>query len=123
MANVQRSEEDGAQLMHFVVLATDRPGSVELRERTRPMHRRYLRSPGEHRVRVLLAGPTLQTSDQTMNGTLLVVEAGSREEVARFIAQDPYTQAGLFEQVDIRLWKCGLGHYQASDETVVPVSD
>jgi hypothetical protein len=45
-------------IMQFAVLATDRAGRVELRERTRAQHRCYLRNPGRHAVRVLLAGPT-----------------------------------------------------------------
>jgi uncharacterized protein YciI len=44
-----------------------------------------------------------------MNGTLLVVEAGSIEEVCAFLADDPYVQAGLFEALEVRPWRCGIG--------------
>lgn len=99
--------------MQFVVLATDKPGHVELRERTRPEHRRYLRSHGVPAVHVLLAGPTLDRAGNQMNGTLLVVEAICLEDVSTFIAADPYSKAGLFAHIDIRPWRCGLGEIHA----------
>lgn len=95
--------------MQFVVLATDKPGCVALREETRPEHRVYLRKGGGRDTRVLLAGPTLDADGDRMNGTLLIVEAGSIDDVARFVAEDPYSKAGLFAHVDIRPWQRGLG--------------
>jgi uncharacterized protein YciI len=99
-------------MMQFAVLATDRPGHIDLRERTRPQHRLYLRNPGTHEVRVLLAGPTMDADGNHMNGTLMVVEAKSVEAVSGFVADDPYAKAGLFERIEIRPWKCGLGAIQ-----------
>lgn len=98
--------------MQFVVFATDKQGMIGLRECTRPQHRIYLRNPGGHDVRVLLAGPTLERIGTQMNGTLLVIEAASVEAVSRFVAEDPYAKAGLFEHVEIRPWICGLGAIQ-----------
>lgn len=95
--------------MQFVVFATDKPGSIELRKRTRPEHRSHLRNDAAHAVRVLLAGPTLDPSSAQMNGTLLVVEADSIDAVILFVDADPYSKVGLFEQVHIRPWSCGLG--------------
>ena len=100
--------------MQFVVLATDKPGSLALRERTRAEHRLHLRNGDPHRVRVLLAGPTFEQSGQRMNGTLLVVEAEAIDAVSRFVADDPYVRAGLFERIDIRPWHCGLGGIEAA---------
>lgn len=100
---------------HFMVLATDRPDATELRTRTRPQHRLYLRTHEAHSVQVLLAGPTFGPSGTEMNGTLLVVDAASVQDVLKFIADDPYSSAGLFAQVDVRPWVCGLGTYAAED--------
>lgn len=102
--------------MQFVVLATDKPGYAEVRERTRPEHRRYLRNHGAPAVQVLLAGPTLDRAGDQMNGTLLVVEAICLEDVSAFIAADPYSKAGLFEHIDIRPWRCGLGAIQTEQQ-------
>lgn len=94
--------------MHFVVFATDRAGCLAVREAARPAHRAYLRSLNKYSVRVVLAGPTFSNSGTGMNGTMLVLDADSIQEVADFVAGDPYSKAGLFEKIDIRMWLCGL---------------
>jgi hypothetical protein len=92
----------------FAVFATDRPGTAVLRERLRPEHRAWLRSPVGHAVIVQLGGPTLDAAGN-MNGTLLVVRAADLAAVQRFMAEDPYSRNGLFERVEIRPWHWSLG--------------
>lgn len=43
-----------------------------------------------------------------MNGTLLIVEADDIERVRAFVADDPYSRAGLFRAVDVRPWTGGM---------------
>lgn len=93
----------------FAVFATDKPGQLEVRERIRPAHRQYLRNPAPHPVVVRLGGPTLDQFDGDMNGTLLVIQAASIEDVQAFLADDPYSQAQIFERVEVRPWNWGLG--------------
>ncbi|ATE61648.1 YciI family protein [Thauera sinica] len=95
--------------MYFLVLGTDAPGKSDVRLRTRPQHRAYLRDPDGHPVKVHLGGPTLSADGETMNGTLLVVEAGDIGDVDRFVADDPYSRAGLFARVEVRPWAWSLG--------------
>lgn len=95
--------------MLYAVWATDRPGMLAERERVREAHRARLRSPAPHEVSVVLAGPLLGGPGQAMDGTLLVVEAASADAVRRFVADDPYVAAGVYDRVDIRPWRCGLG--------------
>ena len=95
---------------YFAVFATDRPGSGALRAEIRERHRRYLRTPDGHDVVVRLGGPTLEEASGDMNGTLLVVEAASIDAVRAFVADDPYSRAGLFAAVEIRPWRWGLGN-------------
>jgi len=95
--------------MQFVVWANDHPGSLAQRQQVREAHRARLRDPAPHRVQVLLAGPTLDAVADTMNGTLLVVEAATLDEVQAFVADDPYVQHGVYERVEIRPWRCGIG--------------
>ncbi len=94
--------------MFFLVLATDKPGMLQVRTEVRPIHRAYLRNP-HHPVKVHLGGPTLTTRGDTMNGTLLVVEACDIATVSEFVADDPYSQAGVFQSVEIRPWAWTLG--------------
>ncbi|KKX58727.1 MULTISPECIES: YciI family protein [Pseudomonas] len=94
----------------FAVFATDHPQSQALRQRLRPSHQAHLRATDTHRVVVRLGGPTLDDAGAAMNGTLLVIEAGSLAEVEAFIEDDPYVQAGLFASIQIRPWHWSLGN-------------
>ena len=105
----------------FAVWASDRDGALALRQQARPAHRIRLREPGEHRVRVVLAGPTLDEAGQTMNGTLLVVEAEHAEQVRAFLADDPYQRSGVYERVEIRPFQCGIGPWAPAAAPEAPV--
>lgn len=102
--------------MFFVVLATDAPGAAEKRSEIGPVHRAHLRNPCNHRVKVHLGGPTLTTQGSHTNGTLLIVEADDIAAVSEFVADDPYSQAGVFKSVEIRPWAWTLGAPQPSTE-------
>lgn len=95
--------------MFFLVLATDAPGMASVKKEVRPVHRAYLRNPNNHQIKVHLGGPTLTTQGEDMNGTLLVVEANDIAAVSEFVADDPYSQAGVFKSVEIRPWAWTLG--------------
>ncbi|MFJ2690660.1 YciI family protein [Pseudomonas sp. NPDC087336] len=94
----------------FAVFATDHPDCLALRQRLRPSHQAHLRGSDAHRVVVRLGGPTLDDAGLAMNGTLLVIEAGSLGEVEAFVQDDPYVRAGLFASIQIRPWHWGLGN-------------
>lgn len=95
--------------MFFLVLATDAPGMAAVRNEVRPVHRAYLSNPCHHLIKVHLGGPTLTTQGDEMNGTLLVIEADDITAVSDFVADDPYSQAGVFQSVEIRPWSWTLG--------------
>lgn len=94
--------------MYFAVYGLDRPGSGELRARLRDAHRQRLRQH-DHPVKVLIGGPLLADDGEAMIGSLLVIEAGSKADVEAFLAGDQYQQAGLYERVEVRPFKWGLG--------------
>lgn len=95
--------------MLYAVWATDRPGTLAERQRVREAHRARLRDPGDHPVRVVQAGVTLDETTGAMNGTLLVVQAETLASVRAFVDGDPYVAAGVYDTIDIRPWRCGLG--------------
>ena len=94
---------------YFAVWASDAPGMLEARQRVRDTHRARLRDPGEHPVRVLLGGATLDDGSAQMNGTLLVLQAEHIDDVRRFVAEDPYVREGVYQSVEVRPWVWGLG--------------
>ena len=87
--------------MIYALICTDKPDSLAIRKANRPEHLAYLESLGETLV---LAGPFTEPDGETMNGSLVVVEATSLDAARKIAAGDPFAKAGLFAHVDIRPW-------------------
>jgi hypothetical protein len=87
--------------MLYAVICTDKPNSLALRQAVRPEHVDYLESLGGT---LALAGPFLEPVNETMNGSLIVVEASSLEAAGKIAAADPFAKAGIFASVEIRPW-------------------
>ncbi len=84
--------------MLFVVINTDRPDSLELRQATRPAHLDYLERQA---AKILTGGAFLNASGQPA-GSVLVIDVADRAAAEAFAAADPYASAGLFESSVIR---------------------
>jgi uncharacterized protein len=89
-------------MAHFVIHALDKPGSLALRQATRPAHLAYLEGFAQHMV---AAGALLDAAGEAPIGSLLVVDMADRAAVDALVAGDPYTQAGLFASVTISPWR------------------
>lgn len=63
-----------------------------------PAHRQYLAGLKEQ-GKLLSAG---RFKDQT--GALIIYEAGSEDELRSLIAADPFSQAGIFNDMSIKEW-------------------
>jgi uncharacterized protein YciI len=97
--------------MLYVLHLLDRPDAAELRQRLRPQHKAYLARVAE---RIAFAGPLLKDDGETMIGSLLVIDFDSRGAVQAWLADEPFTRAGLYAHVRIdgfaNLWpqRCGF---------------
>ena len=87
--------------MLFALICTDKPNSLALRQANRPEHVEYLNSLGDA---VVLAGPFTEADGETMNGSLIVIEAASLQAARDIAVGDPFAKAGLFASVEIRPW-------------------
>jgi uncharacterized protein YciI len=86
----------------YAILTTDKPGSAELRTKTRAAHLEYLTT----NVHKLLAAGALINDDGTGgHGGILIVDTDDRQEAEAFIAGDPFTKAGLFAKVTVTRWR------------------
>lgn len=94
--------------MAYVVRAIDRPGSLDIRTANRQAHIAFLQAAGD---RLLLAGPLLSEAGE-MAGSLLVVDMDTPADVARWLADDPYSTAGLFEAVEITAFKPVISNFK-----------
>ena len=99
---------------YFAIIARDRSDALPRRQAVREQHRAYLRASHPEGTEAVLGGPLLDETGR-MNGTLLVVRARSLAAAELFLAGDPYTAAGIFEHVEVRAWRWGLG--APADET------
>ena len=89
----------------FMLACFDKPNSLPLRMATREAHLAYA---GEHASMIKVAGPMLDDAEG-MAGSLFILEAPDRAAVQAFNAADPYQQAGLFGQVEIRGFRASIG--------------
>jgi uncharacterized protein YciI len=99
--------------MLFALICTDKPGGLAIRKANRPEHLAYLESLGDT---LLFAGPFTEEDGQTMNGSLIVIDAESLRDARAIADGDPFARAGLFESVEIRPWLWTIDNADSDDE-------
>jgi uncharacterized protein YciI len=80
----------------FVIIGHDAPDARDKRPQHRPAHLHYL-EPLAQAGKIVLAGPFTDGS-----GSLIVVEAPSRETAWDMVARDPYVTNGIFNRVEVK---------------------
>lgn len=88
--------------MLFVISCTDHPDQTQVRLDTHKAHRAYLADFSE---KIFAAGPYTADDGERMIGSLLIVDFPDRAAAESFSADDPFTKAGIFADVDIRAWR------------------
>ncbi len=93
--------------MKFMIYTEDKPDSLHIRKASRDAHLAWLKSD-DAPVKLLTAGPWLD-DEQTMRGSLLIVEADAKADVENWLASDPYKAAGLTGSVTVKpfIWAIG----------------
>ncbi len=86
--------------MKIILIAYDKPGSLELRKSVRPRHLAYLELISG---RIAYGGPLLDHDGQPC-GSVIIYNVENREEAEQLISEDPYTKAELFGHTEI----CGF---------------
>ena len=82
--------------MFFLFTGKDKQGCAELRQKTRASHRDHIHA--RHQDAKLVYGAPLADASGCMCGTFLLIEADDLPAAERFVANDPYIQAGLFAE-------------------------
>lgn len=90
--------------MYFIIYAKDKPNHTELRADTRPEHVAWLKANAFH-----VAGPLLADDNETMIGSLLILEADNKADAAALIKNDPYAKVGLFASVELHAYSWPIG--------------
>ena len=84
---------------HFMLACFDKADSLALRMATREAHLAYMAGK---RDEVKLAGPLLDEAGD-MAGSLLIVEVADLAAAKALNAGDPYTKAGLWDRVEVKV--------------------
>lgn len=89
----------------FVLHCLDKADSLELRMATRERHLAYVQSRASD---VKIAGPMLDDAGG-MAGSMFILDVADKAAAEAFNAADPYTQAGLWRQVELNAVKITFG--------------
>lgn len=92
--------------MLFAMIAKDKPGSLDKRLATRPVHLEHLEGLGD---KLVFAGALLD-AEGNPEGSLLVYEAETLEAASAALTADPFVSAGIFESVEIKPWRIAINH-------------
>ncbi len=82
----------------YILRLLDKPGAAELRQRVRPEHKAYLAAVAE---RIAFAGPLTHDDGVAMIGSLLAIDFPTREAAMAWLADEPFTRAGLYAGVEV----------------------
>jgi uncharacterized protein len=95
--------------MWYTIIGQDTENSLEKRSAARPQHLARLQALREA-GRLLLAGPNPAIDSEDpgpagFTGSLIIAEFGSLQEARDWAEADPYIQAGVYRQVDVKPFK------------------
>lgn len=79
--------------MLFTFFLLDKPGALAKRLEMRPAHKAYLAAKADQ---IAFAGPLLADDGRAMVGSLLVIDFPSREAAQQWLAEEPFTCAGVY---------------------------
>jgi hypothetical protein len=92
--------------MLYAIIASDKAGSLPTRLSARPAHLERLRAL-QDAGRLILAGPhpaidCEDPGEAGFSGSLIVAEFADLAAAQAWAADDPYTQVGVFAQVEVK---------------------
>lgn len=92
--------------MWYVIHASDRENSLEARKMARPAHlARVQELMGQGRLLVAGPMPAIDSADPGpagYSGSTIIAEFDSLEEAKLWASADPYVEAGVYADVDVR---------------------
>ncbi len=95
--------------MPYVIQTKDKPGHGHVRAEARDEHIRYLDA---NKDKLLAAGALIDDDGTGGGGGVLIVDVDDRASAEAFIADDPFTKAGLFESTTVTRWRKAFFNYE-----------
>jgi uncharacterized protein YciI len=100
--------------MLYLIDCADRPEATAIRKAEREAHFAYLEA---QRAILVLGGALLAEDGTTRIGSCFVVNVPNRAAAEEFSRNEPFTRAGLFQEVRIRRMRRGQWHPDAAPKT------
>ena len=91
--------------MYWLIKCRSKPATDALRLATIDAHRHFL--DGYPEV-TWYSGPLFTDDNKNAIGSLRLIEFPDRGAALAYINADPYTRAGIFEEITVERWKPGL---------------
>jgi uncharacterized protein YciI len=88
--------------MPYAIQTKDKAGAENLRADNRAVHLEYLT---KHETMILAGGAITDDDGNGGHGGIIIIDTDDRAEAERFVADDPFTKAGLFESVTVTRWR------------------
>lgn len=88
--------------MPYAIQLRDKPDHANVRAETRAEHLEYLES---NKDKLLAAGGLMDDDGSGVHGGIIIVDTDDRAEAEALIANDPFTRAGLFEEISVTRWR------------------
>lgn len=79
--------------MIFIFHLLDRPDGAAIRGNVRPEHKAYLALQADN---IAFAGPLTSDDGAAFIGSLLAIDFADRASALAWLAQEPFTRAGLY---------------------------
>ncbi len=95
--------------MPYAIQTKDKPGHGHLRAEHRAEHIAFLEA---NLGKLLAAGGLIDDDGTGGHGGVLIVDTDERATAEAFIAEDPFTKAGLFESVTVTRWRKAFFNFE-----------
>ena len=95
--------------MWYAIISEDVDNSLEKRQQARPAHLERLQQL-KNQGRLLVAGPhpaidSMEPGEAGFSGSLVIAEFDSLAAARQWAAEDPYMDAGVYNQVTVKPFK------------------
>jgi uncharacterized protein YciI len=91
----------------YAIIARDAPGAAPVRTEKLKQHLAHVE---EHLKRLAVAGP-LRDETGAFTGSLLIVKADSEADARALLQSDPYFQAGIWHDIEVRAFGAVAGDW------------
>lgn len=92
---------------YYAIIARDRPGAAAVRMEKLKQHLAHVEG---HLDRLAVAGP-MRDEAGAFTGSLLIVKAESEADARALLEADPYYQAGIWNDIDVRAFGAVAGDW------------